>query len=66
MFATTLGEVHVRVPRVVSCLCTPEPLDDNDDPVDLRDSECPMEHLLPKRRTTELAYLCAKYGPSNS
>jgi hypothetical protein len=30
VFATALGEVHVRVPRVVSCLSTPEPLDNND------------------------------------
>ena len=30
VFATGLGEIHVRVPRVVSCLCTPEPLDDDD------------------------------------
>lgn len=49
VFATALGEVRLRVPRVVSCLCTPEPLDDNDDPVNLRFSECPIENLLPKR-----------------
>ena len=66
VFATALGEVRVRVPRVVSCLCTPEPLDDNDDPVNLRFSECPIGNLLPKRRTPELAYLCAKYGATNS
>ena len=30
--ATSLGEVRVRVPRVFSCLCTPEPLDDDDLP----------------------------------
>lgn len=66
MFATGLGEIRVRVPRVISCLCTPEPLDDDDDPASLRNSECPMERLLPKRRTPELAYLCAKHGASSS
>ena len=63
-FATGLGEIHVRVPRVISCLCTPEPLDDNDDPADLRFSECPIESLLPGRRTPEVAYLCGKQGAS--
>jgi len=65
-FATGLGEVHVRVPRVVSCQCTPEPLDDNDESIDLRFSECPIEQLLPARRTPELSYLCAKHGASSS
>ena len=66
MFATGLGENHVRVPRVISCLCTPEPLDDDDETADLRFSECPMERLLPGRRTPEVAYLCAKHGASSS
>ena len=67
-FSTGLGEIHVRVPRVISCLCTPEPLDEDDEPADLRYSECPMERLLPGRRTPELAYLCAKakHGASSS
>ena len=59
---TALGRVQLRVPRVLSCLCTPEPLDDNDDPIDLRYSECPIESLLPKRKTPELTYLCARQG----
>ena len=29
VFATSLGEIRVRVPRVISCLCTPEPLEPN-------------------------------------
>jgi hypothetical protein len=29
---TALGRVQLRVPRVLSCVCTPEPLDDNDGP----------------------------------
>ncbi|MBS0343232.1 MAG: MFS transporter [Proteobacteria bacterium] len=68
VFATGLGEPHVRVPRVISCLCTPEPLndDDDDEPADLRFSECPIERLLPGRRTPEVAYLCAKHGASSS
>ena len=64
--ATGLGEIKVRVPRVVSCLCTPEPLDDDDQPIDLRFSECPIEPLLPGRRTPEVTYLCAKQGASMS
>lgn len=64
--ATSLGEVRVRVPRVVSCLCTPEPLDDDDLPTDLqRLSECPIYRLIPGRRTPELSYLCAKHGASH-
>lgn len=52
LVATTLGEVRVRVPRVVSCLCTPEPLDDDDLPTNLqRLSECPIHRLIPGRRT---------------
>ncbi|KAE8756193.1 MULTISPECIES: ISKra4 family transposase [Paraburkholderia] len=66
VFATALGSVKVRVPRVISCLCTPEPLDENDDSADLRFSECPIESLLPGRRTPELAYLCAKRGAAVS
>jgi hypothetical protein len=64
--ATTLGEVRVRVPRVVSCLCTPEPLDDDDLPMTWqRLSECPIRRLIPGRRTPELSYLCAKHGASH-
>jgi hypothetical protein len=67
VFMTALGEVRVRVLRVVSCLCTDEPLDDDDEPVaNIRDSECPIARLLPKRKTPELAYLCAKHGASSS
>ena len=64
--ATSVGEVRVRVPRVVSCLCTPEPLDDDDLPSDLqRLTECPIYRLVPGRRTPELSYLCAKHGASH-
>ena len=59
---TALGRVQLRVPRVLSCLCTPEPLDYNDDPIDLRYTECSIEALLPKRKTPELSYLCARQG----
>ena len=63
LVTTTLGEVRVRVPRVVSCLCTPEPLDDDDLPTNLqRLSECPIHRLIPGRRTPELSYLCTKHG----
>jgi hypothetical protein len=54
VFTTSLGEIRVRVPRVISCLCTPEPLDENDDPTDFRYSECSIEPLLPGRRTPEV------------
>lgn len=66
VFATGLGEIRIRVPRVVSCLCSPEPLDDQDEPRDLRYSECSIETLLPSRRTPEVSYLCAKHGASSS
>jgi hypothetical protein len=65
-FATAVGRVRVQVPRVISCLCTPEPLDENDEPADLRFSGCPIESLLPGRRTPELVYLCAKQGAAVS
>jgi hypothetical protein len=65
-FSTALGRVQVKVPRVVSCLCTPEPYDDNGDSIGLRFSECSIEPLLPTRRTPELTYLCAKHGASVS
>src|SRR5450631_3994714 len=62
LVATTLGEVRVRVPRVVSCLCTPEPLDDDDLPMtSQRLSECPIRRLIPGRRTPELSYLCCRF-----
>jgi len=66
VFTTGLGEIRVRVPRVVSCLCTPDPLDDHDESRDLRYSESPIETLLPSRRTPEVSYLCAKHGASSS
>ncbi|MBE0548088.1 MAG: ISKra4 family transposase [Rubrivivax sp.] len=62
--ATGLGQVKVRVPRVVSCLCTPEPLDEDDQPISLRFTECPVDRVLPRGRTPEVAYLCAKHGAS--
>ncbi|WP_028215029.1 ISKra4 family transposase [Paraburkholderia mimosarum] len=65
-FATAIGKVQVKVPRVMSCLCTPEPYDENGDSVGLRFSECSIEPLLPTRRTPELTYLCAKHGASVS
>jgi hypothetical protein len=34
--------------------------------VDGWDSECGIARLLPKRKTPELAYLCAKHGASSS
>lgn len=58
--------MQVKVPRVVSCLCTPEPYDDNGKSISLRFSECSIEPLLPTRRTPELSYLCAKHGASVS
>jgi hypothetical protein len=63
-FDTALGHVDVRVPRVMSCLCTPEPLDDKGEPIDLRFSECSIEPLLPGRTTPEVAYWCARKGVS--
>jgi len=64
--ATTLGEVKVRVPRALTCLCLPEPLDDDDMPMLWqRFSECPIQRLIPGRRTPELSYLCAKHGSSH-
>lgn len=61
-----MGGIRVRVPRVISCLCTPEPLDDDDEAVDLRSSECPIEPLLPSRRTPEISYICEKHGACSS
>ena len=53
-------------PGFVSCLCTPEPLDDDGVPMDRqRLSECPIHRLIPDRRTPELSYLCAKHGASH-
>ena len=62
---TALGRVRVRVPRVVSCQCLPEPLNEEGEITALRDSESTVERLLPKRRTPEVSYLCAKHGASN-
>ena len=65
--STSLGEVRLRVPRVTSCLCTPEPLDDDDLPMAHQCfTECPITRLIPRRRTPELSYLCAKHGASHS
>jgi hypothetical protein len=66
VFPTGFGGIQVRVPRFISCLCTPEPLDDDDEPVDLRFSECPIEPLLSARRTPKLTYRCAKHGACSS
>src|SRR3954454_22483155 len=66
LFSTALGRVQVKVPRVVSCLCTPAPYDDNGESLSLRFSECSIDPLLPTRRTPELSYLCAKHGASVS
>ncbi|MGY2491835.1 hypothetical protein [Cupriavidus sp. CP313] len=65
-FDTALGTIHVRVPRVVACMCLPEPLDENGDEEDYRESLCPIERLLPSRTTPELAYLCARHGAAGS
>jgi hypothetical protein len=65
-FASSLGEVQVRVPRVYCCICTDEPLDDDGMPTDLHHFACPIERQLPHRRTPEFAYLCAKHGATNS
>jgi hypothetical protein len=60
---TALG--RIRIPRVVSCQCLPEPLDEEGEITALRDSESTVERLLPKRRTPEVSYLCAKHGASS-
>ena len=66
VITTCLGEVRLRVPRVVSCLCTAEPLDDDDLPTARQClSENPIRRLIPGRRTPELSYLCAKHGASH-
>lgn len=62
---TALGRVRVRIPRVVTCQCLPEPLGEEGEITALRDSESTVERLLPKRRTPEVSYLCAKHGASS-
>lgn len=65
--STSLCEVRVRVPRVISCRCTPEPLDDNALPTAHQCfNECPITRLISRRRTPDLSYLCAKHGASRS
>jgi hypothetical protein len=54
---TALGRVRVRIPRVVSCQCLPEPLDEGGEITVPQDSESTVERLLPKRRTPEVSYL---------
>ena len=63
---SALGNVVVRVPRVRSCMCLPEPLDQEGEILPYRESECCIERLLPGRMTPELVYLCAKHGASHS
>ena len=46
VYATGLGEIHLRVPRVVSCLCMPEPLDDQDEPRRVTTAACIDELAL--------------------
>lgn len=65
-FDTALGTIHVRVPRVVACMCLPAPLDENGDIEDHRETLCPIKRLLPSRTTPELAYLCARHGATGS
>lgn len=65
-FDTALGTIHVRVPRVVACMCLPEPLDEYGDIEDYRETLCPIQRLLPSRTTPELAYLCARHGATGS
>ena len=59
---TTLGKIAIRVPRVHSCMCLPEPMNADGDIIPYRESECCVERMLPKRMTPELLYLCAKHG----
>lgn len=62
---TTLGKIAVRVPRVHTCMCLPEPMDADGEIIPYRESECCVERLLPNRMTPELLYLCAKHGASS-
>lgn len=66
VFASSLGEVHVRIPRVHCCMCTDEPLDADGMPTNLHNFTCPIDRQLPRRRTPEFAYLCAKHGATSS
>jgi hypothetical protein len=65
-FLTALGKIHVRVPRVVACMCMPEPMDEDGEIEPYRESLCPIEKVLPGRLTPELAYLCTRHGASSS
>ena len=62
VFDTALGIVRVRVPRVVACMCLPEPLDEDGEIAPFRESLCSIEKLLPARVTPEVSYLCARDG----
>ena len=62
VFNTSLGTVKVKVPRVVACLCEPEPIDEDGEIGKYRESLCPIENLLPRRLTPEVSYLCARAG----
>jgi hypothetical protein len=62
VFDTALGTINIRVPRVVACMCLPEPLDEDGDVAQYRETLCPSEKLLPARTVPELAYLCARTG----
>lgn len=64
-FRTALGDIGLRVPRVRSCECLDEPMDEEGEILpEERQSECHIERLLPRRMTPELEYLCAKHGAS--
>ena len=65
-FLTALGKIHVRVPRVVACMCTPEPMAEDGEIENYRESLCQIENALPGRLTSELAYLCTKHGASSN
>lgn len=50
------------LPRVVACLCEPEPIDEDGEIGKYRETLCPIENLLPRRLTPEVSYLCARAG----
>ena len=62
VFDTALGTVRVRVPRILACLCEPEPLDEDGEVAEYRETLCPIENLLPRRVKPEMSYLCARAG----
>lgn len=65
-FLTALGKVRVKAPRVVACMCTPEPMDEDGEIEDYHESLCPIEKRLPGRLTPEVSYLCTKHGASST